>query len=66
MPSAPYIISVTAIDSYSVHVTWRAPTEVNGLIAYYTISYNIDFREDLNLTMDVPFNGETVSTFKYT
>ena len=62
MPSAPVIMLVTAIDSYSVHITWRMLFEANGVITHYTISYNIDFREDSNFTIDVPFTGETVST----
>ena len=63
MPSAPVIMSVTAIDSYSVYVTWRVPFEANGIITYYTISYNTNFREDSNFTIDGPFNRETVSAF---
>lgn len=58
--SAPVIISVSAIDSYSVLVTWSAPVKANGIITNYTITYNIE--EGLNFTVNVPFNGETVST----
>ena len=63
MSSVPVILSVTAIDGHSVRVTWRAPAEPNGVIIGYTITYKIG-RTDL--TVNVPFNGETVSIEKYT
>ena len=55
--SAPVIISVTAIDSHSVHVTWRAPAEPNGVITVYTITYTQG-------SIYVRFNGEAVSIDK--
>ena len=39
--STPVITSVTKIDSYSVHVIWTAPTQPNGIITDYTITYSI-------------------------
>ena len=59
--SAPVITSVTAIDSFSVQVIWSAPTDPNGVISGYTITYSIE--EILN-AINVSFNGETVSTIK--
>ena len=56
--SAPIITSVTAIDSYSLHVMWTVPTEPNGIITNYIITYSIGA---LNFTINIPFNGETVS-----
>ena len=33
------ILSVTTIDSQSVSVTWKAPTQPNGVLISYTITY---------------------------
>jgi len=33
------LVSVTPIDSQSVQVTWRAPTQPNGVLISYTIRY---------------------------
>ena len=33
------LLSVTTIDSQSVHVTWIAPTQPNGVLISYTITY---------------------------
>ena len=59
--SAPVITSIIAIDGYSVQVTWRAPIMANGIITHYTITFNNGV---LNSTVNVPFNGQTVSTYK--
>ena len=60
--SAPIITSVTAIDSYSLHIMWTIPTKPNGIITNYTITYYIG---TLNITVNIPFNGETVSNKYY-
>ena len=60
--SAPVITSVTAIDSFSVHVMWTSPSQPNGVITDYTITYNIG---GIVNTVNVPSNGVTVSTIKY-
>jgi len=57
------LLSVTAIDSQSVQVTWRAPTQPNGVLISYTITYTTETDRDSYLTIDVPYNGNTV---KYT
>jgi len=54
----PVILSVSAIDSQSVNVTWRAPTQPNGVITSYTIMYTTD--ELSNIT--VPY-VQNVSKF---
>ena len=59
--SAPVITSVTAIDSYSVHVIWTAPTQPNGIITDYTITYSIG---NIVNTTNVSSSGETVSAIK--
>jgi len=60
-PSAPVITTVTANDSHSVHIAWRAPVEPNGVIAGYNITYN---SSETNLTVFVPYNGGRVSNDK--
>ena len=61
VPSAPVITAVTAIDSQSVLVTWRAPAEPNGVITSYTITYNTGGSSNF---INVSFNGETVCANK--
>jgi len=56
-PSAPVISTVTAVDSQSVLVTWRAPAEPNEIITGYTITYNTEGSFN---TINVMFNGEMV------
>ena len=41
-PNPPVILSLTTINSQSVHVTWRAPTQPNGVLINYTITYTTD------------------------
>jgi len=60
-PNPPVLISVTTIDSQSVHATWRAPTQPNGVLTSYTISYHTNTGSDLSV--DVPYNGRMVSTY---
>ena len=60
----PVILSVTTVDTQSVHVTWRTPTQPNGVLISYTITYNIDHGN--NITIDVPYNGELVSIYIHT
>ena len=62
--SAPIITSVTAIDSYSLHIMWTVPTEPNGIITNYTITYYIGAL-NMIITVNIPFNGETVSNKYY-
>jgi len=38
-PNPPVLLSGTTIDSQSVRVQWRAPTQLNGIITNYTITY---------------------------
>ena len=59
--SVPVITSVTAIDSFSVHVMWTSPSQPNGVITDYTITYIIG--EIVN-TVNVPSSGVTVGTIK--
>ena len=58
VPAPPVLLSVTTIDSHSVHVTWRAPTQPNGVLISYTITYNSD---DSLTDISVPHDGQTVS-----
>ena len=62
-PNPPVILSVTTINSQSVHVIWKAPTQPNGILISYTITYSIDHGN--NITNDVPYNGELVSIVPY-
>jgi len=50
----PVILSVTTIDSQSVNVTWRAPTQPNGVLISYTITYTIDDNSS-EATLTVPY-----------
>ena len=58
-PNPPVILSVTTIDSQSVHVIWNAPTQPNGVLISYTITYTID--DNSSSDFIIPFNGNTVS-----
>ena len=53
------ILSVTTIDSQSVHVIWRAPIQPNGVLISYTITYHTD--DNSSNDFIIPFNGDTVS-----
>ena len=57
-PNPPVILSVTTIDSQSVHVTWRAPTQPNGVLNSYTVTYNINHGSSGRI--DVPYDGNPV------
>jgi len=57
-PSPPLLTAVTAINSTSVNVQWSIPTELNGVLATYTIVYNAE--NDPEKTVTVVFNGELV------
>ena len=58
-PSPPVINAVTAIDSTSVRVEWSIPTNPNGILTFYTITYNIE--DDDSRTVNIPYNGQLVS-----
>ena len=60
-PNPPVILSVTAIDTHSVRVTWRAPTQPNGVLNSYTIIYHIDYGSDA--AIDVHYNGRMVCSY---
>ena len=49
------IISLTTIDSQSVHVSWKAPTQPNGVLINYTITYTTDANGSSEAT--VPYEG---------
>ena len=53
------LLSVTTIDSQSVHVTWSAPTQPNGVLISYTIIYNINGGSFNNV--NIPYNAREVS-----
>ena len=59
VPTAPAVKGITAIDSESVHIEWNIPTNINGILTNYTISYTIENGSERNVT--VPFNGQNVS-----
>ena len=59
-PNPPVILSLTTIDSQSVQVTWRAPTQPNGVLISYTITYTSD-NSSTSHSID-PYNGKTVSS----
>ena len=42
-----------------MHIEWYIPTDTNGILSGYTISYTVDDGSENNLT--VPFNGQNVS-----
>ena len=57
-PSPPVINTVTAIDSTSVQVEWSIPTNPNGILTVYTITYSIE--GGVSMTISVPYNGRLV------
>ena len=59
-PSPPVINAVTAIDSTSVQVEWSRPTNLNGMLTFYTIAYNVEVGS--NRAVNIPYNGQPVST----
>ena len=58
-PSPPVINAVTAIDSTSVQVQWSKPTNPNGILLIYTITYIIEGSG--SVTVNIPYNGQPVS-----
>ena len=50
----PVILSLTTIDSQSVRVTWRTPTQPNGVLISYTITYTAGGK---TITTTVPYGG---------
>ena len=60
VPSAPVLVKdITAIDSESVYIEWYMPTDTNGIVSVYTISYTVD--DSPENTLVVAFNGQNVS-----
>ena len=59
VPSAPVVKDITAIDSESVQIEWYIPTDTNGILSIYTISYTVDNGPEKSLV--VQFNGQNVS-----
>ena len=59
VPSAPVVKDITAIDSESVYIEWYMPTDTNGIVSVYTISYTVD--DSPENTLIVAFNGQNVS-----
>ena len=59
VPSAPVVKDITAIDSGSVRIEWNMPTDANGELTIYTITYTIENGPGRRLI--VPFNGKNVS-----
>jgi len=58
-PNPPVLLSVTTIGSQSVQVNWRAPTQPNGMLIGYTITYNID--KDSFIDVNITYDGSVVS-----
>ena len=44
------------------YVMWTTPSQPNGIITDYTITYNIG---GIVNTVNVPYSGVTISTIKY-
>ena len=57
-PSPPVINAVTTTDSTSVRVEWSIPTNPNGILTFYTITYSIE--SGVSTTVDVPYSGQLV------
>ena len=53
-PSPPFINRLTVIDSYSVHVEWNRPIELNGILTHYTFIY---VTPSYTTTLRIPYNG---------
>ena len=50
---------MTAIDSTSVRIEWSKPTDPNGILSIYTITYIIEGSG--STTENIPYNGQPVS-----
>ena len=48
------ILPLTTIDDQSVCVTWKAPTQPNGVLISYTITYTTDANSN---ETTVPYEG---------
>ena len=59
VPSAPVVKNITAIDTESVQIEWYMPTDTNGMLSVYTISYTVENGSERNFI--VPFNKQNVS-----
>ena len=59
VPSAPVVKNITAIDSESVHIEWNIPTDTNGILSIYTISFTVD--DGTVSSLEVPSKGQDVS-----
>jgi len=59
------LLSVITIDSQSVQVTWRAPTQPNGILISYTITYIIT-NSNSHTVISIPYGGQIVSTLYVT
>ena len=57
--NAPLVKDIIAIDSGSVHIEWNIPTDIKGVLSFYTIFYSIENGPERSLM--VPFNGQDVS-----
>ena len=60
VPSPPVINSVSDNITGVVRVYWNRPTELNGVLTYYTINYVID---DVIMKITVDYNGEQVRMY---
>ena len=58
VPSAPIIKNLEVLDSESIHVEWNIPTDTNGILTTYTISYSNENNSVMSFI--VPFNGQNV------
>ena len=58
VPTAPIIKNMTVIDSGSVYVEWNIPTETNGALTIYTISFSDENGSVMSII--VPFSGQNV------
>ena len=57
VPSPPVINTVSDNITSTVRVTWNRPTELNGVLVSYTVSYDINGGV---MTVTVVYNGEEV------
>ncbi|XP_072172929.1 uncharacterized protein [Diadema setosum] len=58
-PSSPTDLRKTFFNASTIHVTWKPPTELNGVLRSYKVSYNGQTKEVVNTSAVLDVNGFT-------
>ena len=58
VPSAPQVVTVTPINSTSLHVTWRPPATPNGQ-PRYVVYYSPSLQSNMDMSLERPFDARS-------